>query len=215
MFPESSSPAVLCACGCGLPVGYRKRTNTRLGLVKGQLTRFLDGHSSAHGNIEEYILSRCVPDNGCLMWTGGLEWTGYGRVWHDDRRWKVHRLLYILRHGPIPQHIFVCHTCDRRACCLDAHLFAGTKTDNARDMAAKGRAPGQIHPERYRGERNAMTKVADSDVLTICALYATGLYSQRELADQFGIGETTVGRYVRHTERAHLFAPSAAPPSCP
>jgi hypothetical protein len=52
---------------------------------------------------------------------------------------KVARKVYILRHGSLPSHIAVCHTCDNPACIEDSHHFAGTWKDNVRDAVRKGR----------------------------------------------------------------------------
>jgi hypothetical protein len=51
---------------------------------------------------------------------------------------RVSRKVYMMRHGNLPSHIFVCHTCDNGKCILDAHHFIGTQTDNMQDAAKKG-----------------------------------------------------------------------------
>ena len=51
----------------------------------------------------------------------------------------VARKVYILRHGPLPSRIAVCHTCDNPRCIEDAHHFAGTWKDNILDAVRKGR----------------------------------------------------------------------------
>lgn len=49
------------------------------------------------------------------------------------------RKVFQLRHGNLPSHIAVCHTCDNPKCIEDAHHFTGTWADNVRDAVAKGR----------------------------------------------------------------------------
>jgi hypothetical protein len=62
---------------------------------------------------------------------------------------KAHRIAWELVHGPIPAGLYILHHCDNPACCnaFDTahHLFLGTKTDNNRDMVAKGRANSWGH----------------------------------------------------------------------
>lgn len=49
------------------------------------------------------------------------------------------RASYIAHKGPIPEGMFVMHTCDRPSCINIEHLKLGTNADNMRDCALKER----------------------------------------------------------------------------
>jgi len=75
----------------------------------------------------------------CWLWQRSLTGNGYGQIWFDGKLWAVHRLVWFLERGKIPEGIEVCHRCDNRPCGNFDHLFIGTDQDNTDDMIAKGR----------------------------------------------------------------------------
>jgi hypothetical protein len=81
------------------------------------------------------------PATGCWVWTGYCNKKGYGVIGvHANKIDLVHRVVWRLQHGDIPEGAKVLHKCDNPPCVR--HLFLGTQLDNIKDMVNKGRARG-------------------------------------------------------------------------
>lgn len=78
-------------------------------------------------------------DCGCIVWQRTKNTLGYGVMSFQNQAWMTHRLSWLLRNGPIPGGMFVCHRCDTPACINHEHLFLGDHTENQRDMVKKRR----------------------------------------------------------------------------
>lgn len=64
--------------------------------------------------------------NGCRVWTGAHDQKGYGQIRRGGRAYRVHRVIWSAKHGPIPPGILICHECDNPPCTEERHLFAGS-----------------------------------------------------------------------------------------
>lgn len=127
---------------------------------------------------------------GCWLWDKTHSAKQYPKFRWDGKLQSVHRISWQIEHGPIPKGIDVLHHCDNRACTRPDHLFLGTDSENMRDMVSKGRQNylyGEFHPNSVLNE---------DQVLEIRRLYATGRYTQEELAKQFGVYRKTISKVV-------------------
>jgi hypothetical protein len=66
------------------------------------------------------LTSKTEPGpNGCLLYTGTLNNRGYGQISVDGTPTLAHRAMYELKVGPIPDGMFLDHTCHNRdAACM-------------------------------------------------------------------------------------------------
>lgn len=136
--------------------------------------------------------------NECWLWKGSKA-RGYGRISLSDRgrgAAQAHRISWEIHYGSIPDGLYVCHKCDVRACVNPNHLFLGTPKDNQQDMVRKGRcAMGETHPQ---------TKFKKDDIIKIRKLYATGKFTQREIARRFEVKRPAISRILSGKRWGHV-----------
>jgi hypothetical protein len=82
------------------------------------------------------------PDTGCLIWTGAWAGPGYGQIMINRRQQYVHRVMYELFAGPIPDGLVIDHLCRNRRCAAPAHLEPVTQRENI--LRGEGLAAQQV-----------------------------------------------------------------------
>jgi hypothetical protein len=115
--------------------------------------------------VSDWIMSRVQQGPDCWIWTGSIGNQGYGHVrlsgWTGSR--LVHRAVYTILVGPIPQGLdldHVCHNrddecpggriCIHRRCVNPEHLVPTTRSDNVtRGRGAQRKERARMH--RVRG----------------------------------------------------------------
>lgn len=88
------------------------------------------------GDLFDRVVARCElnPERGCWTWLGGNSGNGrgggYGRISVDGQMMAVHRVMFMIMHGPIHANRQVDHKCRNRLCCNPDHLEAVTHKEN-------------------------------------------------------------------------------------
>lgn len=136
------------------------------------------------------------PNSGCWLWLGFLNEDGYGYIRHHAKQMGAHRYSYMRFNGPIPEGMYVCHTCDVPSCVNPDHLFLGTQTDNMRDMERKGRG------KKASGEAHSKTYLTEQDVRRIREMLTT--MRQLDVSRETGINISTIHNIKRRRTWAHV-----------
>lgn len=134
------------------------------------------------------------PNSGCLLWLGGADRNGYGRIRVGGIGSFAHRVAYAVARGPIPDGKIVCHKCDVPGCINVDHLFLGTTADNVEDKIAKGRLKVRF------GMAHADATLTDDLVRSIRA--ETG--SLREIAEKYGLQKQHVHKLRQRLSWKHV-----------
>lgn len=143
-------------------------------------------------------------NNECWEWQRKVNTYGYGSLWVLDRGRSigVHRLVWEINYGPIPEGLLVLHECDNRKCCNPQHLKLGTDFDNAQDRVVRGRGAVGLNNGRYtkpentaRGEKSGRAKLTKLQVREIKSYLYQGCQS-RDIALLLRVPSS----WVRHIE---------------
>lgn len=154
---------------------------------------------------------------GCWLWSASTQGRGYGSFYFQGKRHQAHRWIFAVTYDVDPSGLDVCHTCDVTRCVRPDHLFLGTRQDNMRDCASKGRngmqrnpSRNHFHTNRYppRGEAQGNAKLTEDVVQSIRDMRADGM-SSTAIAAQFGISpgharKICTGAAWAHTSRAAI-----------
>ena len=113
--------------------------------------------------LAERFWPKVIKSDGCWTWQANRLKSGYGKIRYEKRDRLAHRTAWELTNGEIPDGLHVCHKCDNPSCVRPCHLFLGTRSDNMRDCAAKGR----LNVRDMTGELNPRVKLTPDYVRAI------------------------------------------------
>lgn len=155
-------------------------------------------------------------DESCWPWLGAIQDSGghgrlsiRGRFYHRGRNLYAYRVAYELTTGfdMSDPSILACHSCDNPICVNPGHIFLGDHLANMSDAAAKGLLSAR---RCLSGEAHPAASRPDSDVDEARALFASGGWTKASLARRYGVGTTTMGRWLAMQSRVHHLQERAA-----
>lgn len=151
-------------------------------------------------DLERRFWSKVDKSGPCWEWTAAKSSFGHGRFRVNGNLVSPHRMSWEMSNGGIPEGVWVLHKCDNPSCVNPDHLFLGDRADKMKDAANKGRLD---HRRYARGAGNASAKMTRGDIVQIRGMYRSGV-KQRDIADAFGVHQTTVSKIVNKKRWAHV-----------
>lgn len=145
--------------------------------------------------LEERFWSKADTSGGpdtCWEWQACKNDMGYGQFRTSERAHYAHRFSWTLTKGPLDSEACVLHRCDNPGCVNPAHLFLGSRTENAADRVSKNRSA--------LGNHNGSAKLNPEAVLAIRASEE----SNTALASRFGVNIATVRSARRRDTWRHV-----------
>lgn len=127
----------------------------------------------------DLVMSTVERRGDCLIFTGYIAANGYGRVETKTGGVEMAHRVVAARHLG-PSGMIVLHSCDTPTCVEPKHLRYGTHAENARDKAARTRAP--------RGSRNANAVLTEEQVRAI----RKDARPSAVVAAEYGCGSRTI-----------------------
>ena len=151
---------------------------------------------SLHGVTAKDLRQRTVIDGECWLWTGNRHARGHARLTIKGRNHAVHRLMYELRRGPIPENKILLRRCQHPHCINPGHYRLVTHAQKGRLLQQEG---------RYAcGSRTSCAKLTEADVKRIRRLHAAGKRSCRQLAEEYDVDGSNIIRIVLRQRWKHV-----------
>jgi hypothetical protein len=135
----------------------------------------------------------------CWEWQGYRDAKGYGRMSFNRNVRIANRVAWGIMNGDIKKGICILHKCDNPPCCNPAHLFLGTRSDNAKDRHKKGRTKTGVH----FGSVNPNSILIEDDVIKIRKLATEGM-KQKDIAIKFNVSIHSISSIVRNVSWTHI-----------
>lgn len=178
---KSDVPYGYCWCGCGERTPIAACSRPELGHIEGEPVRFIRGHSSRR--YKNWVVEDRGHTSPCWIWRGRRDGVGYGQLYENNKLVGAHRLWYKRHRGELADDEHIHHLCGVRLCVNPDHLEKMTAQEH--------------HSLHSRGSANPNHRISLLTVEAIRILLKDGTLTQFEIAECFGVAQTTVSKIKR------------------
>jgi len=117
---------------------------------------------------------------------------------------QAHRVVWEAFNGPIPPHMQINHINGKHSDNRLANLEICSASENLKHAYRVLKVPrGDL---RNFGSKNGSSKLTESQVSEILALYMTGKYRQKDLGEKFGVSQRMISLITRREKWQHVAA---------
>lgn len=138
-----------------------------------------------------------ADEEKCDIWPFRKSKENYGLITLNGKTSFIHAISCEYAHGNRPLGFYACHgPCHNTLCFNPFHLKWQSPSKNTADRDRDGTV--------IRGEDSAVSKLTGDAITKIRKAYATGDFSQQEIADECGVSQVLISKIVRKTIWTHI-----------
>lgn len=143
-----------------------------------------------------------IKKNDCWECTSHSKMnSGYLRINRKYKGTSMHRYIYELYHGKIPEDMVVMHKCDNILCVNPEHFQLGTQKDNIQDMIKKGRK------NPAKGESIGIAKVNNEIARQIIYMRYVQKMKIIDIRNKFNLAHATTSYVINFKTWTHITIP--------
>lgn len=140
------------------------------------------------------FMDKVEVTDGCWEWKAAKKGVGYGAFYFLGALRGAHRVsLYLFKGMPIDTNLDAMHSCDNPSCVNPSHLSYGTRGENMRDAASKGRT---VNVNDWRGTKNPKSKLTNESRKELEKRILNGDRT-KQIAEEFGLSTVRVQQIAR------------------
>lgn len=106
------------------------------------------------GPLKSRFWKNVQRSEGCWIWDGSLNESGYGIIGYQKETLRAHRVSWELHMGSIPEGMQIDHKCRNRQCVNPDHLRIATQKQNSENTTSRKGAISEYRGVTWNARRN-------------------------------------------------------------